>query len=633
MDLDRKTIVAVALCVLFLILYRPLLHTFGLDKYLAPAPARQSATAPARTDTLAAVTSPGAGSTLGAAAGPAATPPGEATVGAVSGTARRSASLFATPAHPAAQLEQTFVLETPLYRATFTNRGARLLAVELKRYASANGVSSRRGRPVRVRGGQDVQAGDRVSLAGGPLFGLDLGAGEAQRDLSGVAYVARDSVDAAGRRVALTFEARDSSGAYVRQTYRVRPDTYALDLDVEIRGVPVGWRLAEYSLTVRSWPLVTETDERADARSLRSTSMVGTSLHREHVAQLVGRPRSFDGSALWAAVQSRYFVAGVALAQGGAGRSVTSGGSRRPLDPGDQAAMPAGSPAEMEVATNTLVVGLPSELRPTQRFVLYAGPSDYFRLASLRLGIERVVDLGWAWVQPASRALLALMRWLYLVVRNYGVAIILLATLVRLLLHPLNVAGIRNMRAMQRIQPELERIKDKYKNDPQALNTAMMALYRENKVNPAGGCLPMLVQIPVFVALYTVLFNAIELRQAPFVAWIHDLSAPDLLFNLFAHPVPLLHEGPVRLLPLLMLGSGLLSQRLTPSDPRQLPTMYLMNAFMTVFFYNLPSGLVLYWTLMNVLTAFQQWLVLRHDGAHPPVVAVAAPAQSKSRKR
>src|SRR2546422_1790498 len=157
------------------------------------------------------------------------------------------------------------------------------------------------------------------------------------------------------------------------------------------------------------------------------------------------------------------------------------------------------------------------------------------------------------------------------------------------------------------------------------MNTAMMALYRENKVNPAGGCLPMVVQIPVFLALYSVLFNAIELRQAPFVGWIHDLSAPDLLF--------MIGPLPVRLLPLLMLGSGLLSQRFTPSDPRQLPTMYLMNAFMTVFFNNLPSGLVLYWTLMNVLTALQQWHVLRQYGGSSAVVVQSDPAPAKSRKR
>src|SRR5207247_5790888 len=211
--------------------------------------------------------------------------------------------------------------------------------------------------------------------------------------------------------------------------------------------------------------------------------------------------------------------------------------------------------------------------------------------------------------------------WLFGLVRNYGIAILALATLVRVLLHPLNMMSMKSMRAMQKLQPEMERIKAKYKDDPQAMNTAVMALYKEHKVNPAGGCLPMVIQMPLFIGLYQVLFSAIELRQAPFVGWMNDLSAPDLLLDF--GPFPL------RLLPLLMLGSGFLSQRLTPSDPRQLPTMYMMNVMMLVFFYNLPSGLVLYWTVMNLLTALQQWMVLRQDAA-VPVPAAAAPARAST---
>jgi YidC/Oxa1 family membrane protein insertase len=176
--------------------------------------------------------------------------------------------------------------------------------------------------------------------------------------------------------------------------------------------------------------------------------------------------------------------------------------------------------------------------------------------------------------------------------------------------------SIKSMRSMQRVQPEIERIRAKFKNDAQALNTATMALYKEHRINPAGGCLPMIVQMPLFIALYSVLFNAIELRQAPFVAWMQDLSAPDLLFR--AGPLP------VRLMPLIMAGSGFIQQRMTPTDPRQASSFYLMNVMMLVFFYNLPSGLVLYWTVMNLLTALQQWLALREDGVAAPVVSTVA---------
>ena len=165
---------------------------------------------------------------------------------------------------------------------------------------------------------------------------------------------------------------------------------------------------------------------------------------------------------------------------------------------------------------------------------------------------------------------------------------------------------------MMKLQPEVDRLREKYKDDPQVMNTALMALYKDNKVNPAGGCLPLLLQMPVLMALYQVLLNALELRQAPFVSWITDLSAPEALFSVSGFPI--------RLLPVLMALSGFLLQKMTPMNPQQAPTQYMMNAFMLVLFYNLPSGLVLYWTVMNLLSAAQQWWVLRHDDT---VVVVA----------
>jgi YidC/Oxa1 family membrane protein insertase len=241
-----------------------------------------------------------------------------------------------------------------------------------------------------------------------------------------------------------------------------------------------------------------------------------------------------------------------------------------------------------------------------------------------RLGhdLTRAVDLGWNWMRPISELLLKLLDWIFVVVRNYGLAIFGLAVLVRVVLHPLNTASLKSMRAMQKLQPDVDRLKLKYKDDAQAMNTALMALYKENKVNPAGGCLPILLQMPLLMALYQVLLNAIELRQAPFASWITDLSAPDLLFNL--------NYGaglfPVRLLPVLMAGSGFLLQKFTPTNPQQAPTQYMMNAFMLVLFYNLPSGLVFYWTVMNLTSAFQQWLVLRQDSS---AVVVVVPDRGK----
>ncbi len=428
-----------------------------------------------------------------------------------------------------------------------------------------------------------------------------------------------DSENAAGEMRALTFTYQDSAGVLVRQTWRVRPDTYALDLEVEMRGIPDAWKLTDYSLALRDWPAFTETDRKNDLRYQRTASLVGKDLRRDNPGSLLKKQKDYSGMVEWAAVQSRYFLCAIAVDQG-VPRGVSASAIELPLTAQEAALIQPNERAVKTLGANRLVMGLPAPDRPIQRFVFFAGPCDTRVLSRLGHDLPRVVDLGWNWLRPLSELLLRLLDWIYVVVRNYGLAILALAVLARVVLHPLNVSQLRSMRSMQRLAPEIERLKQKYKNDAQALNTATMALYKENKVNPLGGCWPMLLQMPIMFALYQVLLNAIELRQAPFFWWITDLSAPDLLFTVSTFPI--------RLLPLLMAGSGLLLTRLTPSNPQQQPTAYLMNAFMLFIFYNLPSGLVFYWTVLNLMTALSQWMVLRQEDE----VVVVVPAESGRKK-
>lgn len=604
--LDRTALIAIVLCVAFILLYQPILRMMGFGEYLEPP--RPTAVV----DTTTQAASPIA---------PAPAPgPAPASAPAPRGIAAPGGTAFGT-SPVQTQLERTIAMETPLYRAEFSSRGGRLTALALKRYASAHGASDD---PARRRGDQaEVPAGDRVVLAGAPLTSLALGSGEERRAFDDVVFAAAESTDAAGDVRVVTFTHEGADGMYVRQTYRVLPDQYAIEYDVEIRGVPESMRVAEYSVQARSWPLLSEEDLASDARTLRATSLVGTNIHREGVGGLLRQPKRFEGNARWAVVQTRYFITGAAV-QDATPRAVVSFAQRRQRSPEEIASLPPGVSAQEEIATNALVLALPGETKPVNRFLLYAGPAEYFRLSELGVELERAVDLGWRWLLPFSKALLQLLNWIYGLVQNYGVAILILATLVRVVLHPLNVTSMKSMRNMQRLQPEIERIRTKYKKDPQAMNTAMMALYKEHKVNPAGGCLPLVLQMPLFIALYNVLFNAIELRQAPFL-WISDLSAPDLLFAI--GPLP------IRLLPILMLISGLLQQMVTPTPPEQRPMMYIMNVVMLVFFYNLPSGLVLYWTVMNFLTALQQWLVMRQDGPPAPALTPAPAVAGGGGKR
>ncbi|MCB0333485.1 MAG: membrane protein insertase YidC, partial [Bdellovibrionales bacterium] len=242
-------------------------------------------------------------------------------------------------------------------------------------------------------------------------------------------------------------------------------------------------------------------------------------------------------------------------------------------------------------------------------FEVYIGPKKYRTLEKLKHELRRTVDLGF--FSFLSLPLLTLIHLFYDIIGNYGLAIILLTLLIKTVFLPLNVISFRSMRAMQQLQPEIKALRERVK-DPTQLNQEMMALYKKRGVNPMGGCLPMLIQIPVFFGLYTALLNSVDLRHAPFALWITDLSAPERL-HMFGVGVPVML--------LLMGASMMLQQYLTPSamDPQQKKIMMLMPIVFTVMFiiFPFPSGLVLYWLVNNSISIVQQTYLRSEKGIHP----------------
>ena len=229
----------------------------------------------------------------------------------------------------------------------------------------------------------------------------------------------------------------------------------------------------------------------------------------------------------------------------------------------------------------------------------YAGPKDQNQLEQIAPNLNLTVDYGFLWWLAVP--LFKLLDWIYSLVGNWGVAIILLTVLVKLLLYPLSAASYRSMANMRRVAPQMKRLQERYADDRQKLSQEMMALYKKEQVNPLGGCLPMLLPMPIFIALYWVLFESVELRHAPFMLWIDDLSAMDPFF----------------VLPLLMGASMYAQQLMSPAvgDPMQQKMMRLMPIMFTVLFLFFPAGLVLYWLVNNVLSIAQQWYVMRqHEG-------------------
>jgi len=245
-------------------------------------------------------------------------------------------------------------------------------------------------------------------------------------------------------------------------------------------------------------------------------------------------------------------------------------------------------------------------------FLVYAGPIEYNRLRSFRLGFENVVSLGW--LKPIALAILYILRLFYNLVRNWGWAIVLFSFLMKAIFYPLSSTQIRQMRRLQLLQPKIEELKKKYKDDPQMLNQETMRLYQIYKVNPLSGCLPLLVQMPVFFALYAVLRNFIELRGANFLLWLKDLSQPDTLFGHIPKGVPLIGGFAIGLLPILMGISFIAQNLMTSTDKRNWAMTIIFPVFITAIFLNLSSGLQLYWFVYNILSILES-LIATKGGA------------------
>ncbi len=211
------------------------------------------------------------------------------------------------------------------------------------------------------------------------------------------------------------------------------------------------------------------------------------------------------------------------------------------------------------------------------------------------------MSLGWAPIRPLGRLVTWSLSKMYAVIPNYGLVVILFAFLVKILLNPLTKKQFSSTKKMQAIQPQIKKIKEKYKNDPQKLNKAQTDLFKQEGVNPLGGCLPMLFQMPILVAFFTVFRSTIEFRGAPFFGWITDLSAPDTLMTIAGFPI--------NILPFLMGITMFLQQKLMAapdSGGQQKMMMYFMNVFFLFLFYTFPSGLNLYYSVFNILSIVQQ---------------------------
>ncbi|HUL43944.1 MAG TPA: membrane protein insertase YidC [Bacteroidota bacterium] len=313
--------------------------------------------------------------------------------------------------------------------------------------------------------------------------------------------------------------------------------------------------------------------------------------------------QSLSGRVTWVAMRNKYFALAI-IPREKESQGAYLEGIRRPLP--DQ-----GAKEDYSISLKMPYTGNSVE---EDRFTVFLGPLDFDVVRHYNVDLEKIMSLGAAWIiRPISEyVIIPLFKFLHYFVPNYGIVLILFSFIIKVALHPLTKKSMRSMQRMQALQPMMNEIKEKYKDDPQKMNQQVMRLYKEYGVNPAGGCLPMLLQLPILYALWAVFSSTIELRQASFVLWIKDLSIPDVLVTL-PFRLPLFGVNEVSGLALAMGITMFVQQKMSVKDPRQQAMVYIMPILMTLMFNNFPAGLNLYYFVFNFFSIGQQmWINKQH---------------------
>ncbi len=369
------------------------------------------------------------------------------------------------------------------------------------------------------------------------------------------------------------------NGLSVVKTYTFFPNNYTVNVNYTIKnGTGSAWAGRFYGELTRNTP-VSESSLLNTYTNYTGAAISSPDNHYQKVkfADMSESNLSQTVASGWVAMLQHYFVTAWIPAQGTA---IT------------QFSAVNGGLYSIGLANPTISIA--SGASATTGGTLYMGPAITTQLSTAAPYLDKTVDYGWLWF--ISELIFVVMKWIFAYVGNWGLAIILVTVLIKMVFYPLSAKSYLSMAKMRELQPKVAALKEKIGDDRQKLGVATMELYRKEKVNPLGGCLPIVVQIPVFIGLYWVLMESVELRQAPFYFWIHDLSARDPYF----------------ILPVLMGLSMFIQQRLNPAppDPMQAKVMMFLPLVFTIMFLGFPSGLVLYWLVNNCLSILQQWWVM-----------------------
>jgi YidC/Oxa1 family membrane protein insertase len=387
----------------------------------------------------------------------------------------------------------------------------------------------------------------------------------------------------------LSFIKNTAEGIQIKKTFTFQPESYLIDLDVIIQNNSNNILSDQLGLRL--------SNSRDVSKNSSSYAFEGPSaLVDEKLKQVKIKkdnpPDIIKGKIQWIALEDRYFMTSLIA------KEPFKSSMRIKIDQGKLLNEYIGPKFEIGNGSSKHF-----------KYAIFFGPKKQDLLEKLNYSLSQVIHFGF--FDFLAKPFLWFLNFIFSIIPNYGVSIIILTILTKILLWPLGNKSYKSMNQMKRLQPLMQEIREKYKNDKTKMNQEMMGLYRTYKINPLGGCLPMILQIPVFFALYRMLYQAIELRHAPFIWWINDLSAPDRLFH-FDFSIPMMQPPyGIPVLTIIMGASMLLQQKMSPppGDPTQAKMMMIMPIVFTFIFINFSSGLVLYWLINNLLSIGQQYYI------------------------
>lgn len=469
-------------------------------------------------------------------------------------------------------------IDTPLYSAVINEQGGGFKRFTLKKYRTEKAAQS-----------GDMELIKEMRFNERPMvFTLDNGAGANlplfRADHEKIVL----TEDQEAKSLIMTAEM--PGGLSITRTLLFHADSYVIEQTYQVTNTATTSIQIAPALSMDNMPFAHGS---SSSRYLFSgpAAYIDGQLYEIKTKKLADGPQVLQGKVSWTGYEDNYFINAII-----------------PLSQDSDKVTISGTDDMVRSVVSGGLVTLEPEGATTYKYQMYFGPKKLRILKTVNYDLGKAINFGW--FDALAKPMLWMLNFFYGYIGNYGVAIILVTIIIKLAFWPITQKGMKSMKNMQKLQPKIAKLKEKFKDDPTKMNQEMMAMYKTYKVNPIGGCLPMLIQIPFFFALYKVLMSAIELRHAPFMLWINDLSAPDRLM-IGGFDIPYIHGIPV--LTLLMGASMYLQQKMTPTtaDPTQAKIMQFLPVIFTFMFINFASGLVLYWFVNNLLSILQQQLINR----------------------